>query len=355
MAVPDTMKAVILTAPGKMAVSKKPVPRPGPEETLIQVAGCGICGTDLKIRDHGLPGQPPFGAFTPGHEYAGTVVALGDTVDEFAIGDRVVVEAHKGCGRCENCLRGMYTACLNYGNVARGHRCNGFTTDGGLAEYAVNHVNTLYRIPENVAFEEAIMVMTAGSPLYGLENAGGYIAGETVAILGPGPIGLMAVQLCKATGASRVILTGTREGRLTLGRELGADVTVDVQKEDPVAAVLKVTGGRGADLVIDCAGGGDTLQQCLEMVKRGGKILLVAFYTGPVTADISIAVRNNVTIYTERGEGGGSVGRALSLLATGKIVAKPLITHVFPLEQVHRAYEVFEKRIGDPIKVILHP
>ena len=91
------------------------------------------------------------------------------------------------------------------------------------------------------------------------------------------------------------------------------------------------------------------------MVKRGGKILLVAFYKGPVTADISIAVRNNVTIYTERGEGGGSVGRALSLLATGKIVAKPLITHAFPLEEVHHAYEVFEKRIGDPIKVLLRP
>jgi L-iditol 2-dehydrogenase len=355
MRLPETMKAVILTSPGRMALSQKPLPHPGPEEVLVKVAGCGICGTDLKIRDHGLPGQPPFGSFTPGHEYAGTVVAVGETVTEFAIGDRVVVEAHKGCGRCENCLRGMYTACLNYGNVAKGHRCNGITTDGGLAEYAVNHINTLYKIPENVSFDEAIMVMTAGSPLYGLENVGGYIVGETVAILGPGPIGLMAVQLCKAMGAARVILTGTREGRLKLGRELGADLTVNVREEDPVAAVLRATGGRGADLVIDCAGADDTLQQCLQMVKRGGKILLVAFYKGPVTADISIAVRNNVTIYTERGEGGGSVGRALALLATGKIVAKPLITHLFPLEEVDRAYEVFEKRIGDPIKVILRP
>lgn len=355
MSLPETMKAVILPTPGKMAVSRKPVPRPGPEEVLVQVAGCGICGTDIKIRDHGLPGQPPFGSFTPGHEYAGTVVALGETVDEFAIGDRVVVHAHKGCDRCENCLRGMYTACLNYGNAAKGHRCNGITTDGGLAGYAVNHVNTLYKIPENVSFEEAIVITTAGSPLYGLENTGGYIVGEAVAVLGPGPIGLMAVQLCKAMGAARVILTGTRENRLKLGRELGADLTVNVREEDPVAAVLKTTGGRGADLVIDCAGGDDSLQQCLEMVKRGGKILLVAFYKGPVTADISIAVRNNVTIYTERGEGGGSVGRALSLLATGKIVAKPLLTHAFPLEEVHQAYEVFEKRIGDPIKVLLRP
>lgn len=352
---PETMKAIVLPAPGTMALGEKPVPRPGPEELLIQVAGCGICGTDLKIRDHGLPGQPPFGSFTPGHEYAGTVVAVGEAVDEFRLGDRVVVEAHKGCGRCENCLRGMHTACLNYGNVAKGHRCNGITTDGGLAEYAVNHVNTLYRLPDNVSFEEAIVIMTAGSPLYGLENAGGYLVGDTVAVLGPGPVGLMAVQLSKAMGAARVILTGTRDGRLQLGRELGADHTVNVREADPVAAVLKATDQRGADLVIDCAGGDDTLQQCLQMVRRGGKILLVAFYKRPVTADISIAVRNNVTIYTERGEGGLSVGRALSLLATGRITAKPLVTHVFPLDEVHRAYEVVEKRIGDPIKVILRP
>src|SRR5437870_4403085 len=119
------------------------------------------------------------------------------------------------------------TACLNYGNRTRGHRANGFTTNGGLAEYAVNHVNTLYRIPEGVSYEEATVVMTSGSPLFGLENAGGYFAGETVAVLGPGPIGLMAIQLVKALGATRVILTGTRASRLAMGRQLGADVVVD--------------------------------------------------------------------------------------------------------------------------------
>ncbi len=355
MTIPQTMNAVILPSPGGLDFANKPVPQPGPEDVLIKVAGCGICGTDMKIRDHGLPGQPPFGSFTPGHEYAGTVVAAGETVDEFAIGDRVVVEAHKGCGRCENCLHGMYTACLNYGKVGKGHRCNGITSDGGMAEYAVNHVTTLYKIPENVSFDEAIMIMTAGSPLYGLERAGGYTVGETVVILGPGPVGLMGVQLCKAMGATEVILTGTREERLKLGKKLGADIVIDVRKENPVAAVLRETGGRGADLVIDCAGGDETLQQCLEMVKRGGRILLVAYYKGPVTADISIAVRNNLNIYTERGEGGRSVGRALALLAKGRIEAKPLITHVFPLAEAQQAYEVLEKRIGDPIKVIIRP
>jgi len=299
--------------------------------------------------------MPPYGEFIFGHEYAGDVVAVGETVDELQVGDRVVAEAHMGCRRCENCIRGLYTACLNYGNGKRGHRANGFTTNGGLAEYALNHINTLYRIPDGVSYEEATVVMTAGSPLFGLENAGGYFAGETVAVLGPGPIGLMTLQLAKALGATRVILTGTRKSRLAMGRQLGADLIVNSHEADPVGAVMDFTHGKGADLVVDCAGGDDTFDQAIKMTKPGGKVLLVAFYHGPVTADLSHAVRRNITIYTERGEGGTSVGRCLALLAAGRITAKPLITHQFPLSRVHEAFEVLEQRVGDPMKVVLNP
>jgi threonine dehydrogenase-like Zn-dependent dehydrogenase len=152
-----------------------------------------------------------------------------------------------------------------------------------------------------------------------------------------------------------VLLTGTRESRLRIGRELGADLTVDSRRTDPVAAVLEATRGKGADLVIDCAGGDETFDQSIRMCKPGGKVLLVAFYHGPVTADVSQAVRRNITIYTERGEGGTSVGRALALLAAGRLTAKPLITHQFPLHRVREAIDVLERRTGDPVKVILNP
>lgn len=299
--------------------------------------------------------MPPYGEFIFGHEYAGEVVAVGGSVDEFQVGDRVVVEAHMGCRRCENCIRGHYTACLNYGNRRRGHRANGFTTNGGLAEYAVNHVNTLYRIPDHVTYDEAVVVMTAGSPLYGLQISGGYFAGETVVVLGPGPIGLMALQLVKALGAVRVILTGTRPSRLALGKELGADLVVDVRREDAVTAVREATGGKGADTVIDCAGGDETFDQAIKMTKPAGRIILVAYYHGPVTADLADAVRRNLTIYTERGEGGTAVGQALALLAAGRLQAKPLVSHKFPLSRVHEGFEVLEKRIGDPMKIIFDP
>ena len=355
MALPKTMQATVLMGPDHFEVREKPVPSVGAEDVLVRVRACGICGSDLKIVHHGLPKMPPYGEFIFGHEYAGDVVAVGETVDELAIGDRVVVEAHLGCRRCENCIRGHYTACLNYGNRRRGHRANGMTTNGGLAEYALNHINTLYRIPDRVSYEEAVVVMTAGSPLFGLQNAGGYFVGETVAVLGPGPIGLMAVQLVRALGATRVVLAGTRDSRLALGQRLGADVIVNSTRADPVKEVLAATRGKGADLVIDCAGAADTFDQAIRMTKPGGKVLLVGFYEGPVTADLTQAVLRNITIYTERGEGGTSVGRSLALLAAGRIVAEPLVSHRFPLGRVHEAFETLGKRLGDPMKVIVNP
>jgi len=203
--IPTTMRAAVLVAPGEFRILEKRVPEPGHGEVLVKVAMCGTCGTDLKIQHHPFPNQPPFGEFTPGHEWTGTVVALGPTVDEFAVGDRVAIEAHSGCMRCENCVVGMYTACLNYGNVAKGHRTSGFTTDGGFAEYVVHHINALYKLPDNVSWEDAVLVTTAGTGLYGLDTAGGFIVGQSVVIIGPGPVGLMTVQLCKALGAGQTI------------------------------------------------------------------------------------------------------------------------------------------------------
>jgi L-iditol 2-dehydrogenase len=352
---PPTMRAAVLVGPNDLRILEKPVPTPGPGEVLVKVAMCGTCGTDLKIQEHPFPSQPPFGQFTPGHEWTGTVVALGETVDELAIGDRVAIEAHKGCGRCENCLLGMYTACLNYGNLAKGHRTSGFTADGGFAEYVLHHVNALFKMPDSVSWEDAVLVTTAGTGLYGLDVAGGYIAGQSVAIIGPGPVGLMTLQACKALGASQVILVGTRAARLELGERLGADVTINSREEDAVSTIKRLTDGEGVDLAIEASGGLDAPQQCVEIVKRGGKILVVAFYKQPVTFDLSTVVREDVTIYTSRGEGGGNVKRALSLVAQGKIRGRDLVTHRFPLDQIREGFQVVRERQGDPIKVVFVP
>ncbi|MEM8730693.1 MAG: alcohol dehydrogenase catalytic domain-containing protein, partial [Pseudomonadota bacterium] len=235
--VPADMRAWVLDAPDTLRQTTKPVPLPGRAEVLVRIDAVAICATDLEVIHYGTPalieGGPPFGKnFTPGHEYMGTVAALGDGVDEFAMGERVTVEIHAGCGQCKRCRAGMYTACLNYGlnygDRNKGHRANGFTTDGGFAEYAVNHINTLVKVPDSMTDEVATLVVTAGTSMYGLTELGGLVAGESVVVSGPGPIGLVAVAVAKALGADPVILTGTRNDRLAIGTELGADHVVNV-------------------------------------------------------------------------------------------------------------------------------
>jgi L-iditol 2-dehydrogenase len=353
MSIPGEMKAVVLHAADEMRVEPRAVPTPAAGEVLVKVNCASICGTDVKVLHRTLAGQPA-GAFIMGHEYAGTVAALGPDVDEFRVGDRVAVEVHKGCERCENCIKGWYTSCLNYGDLSKGHRAKGLTCDGGFAEYAVNHLNTLYRLPDNLTFEQACMVTTAASPLWAIDLMGGYLAGETVLVQGPGPIGLIAVQLCKALGAGRVILTGTRDERLAVGTRLGADHVINVKTENLAARMRELTGGKGADSVLECAGGPTSMQEALENVKRGGRIGVVAWYTGPVTMDMNLAVRSNVRIFAARGEGGMNSGRSLALMSQGKIVAGPIITHHFQLDEVHDAFRTYTERLGNALKVVIH-
>lgn len=353
MAMPSTMKAVVLHGADEMRVESRAVPEPGAGEVLLKVNCASICGTDVKVLHRTLAGQPA-GPFIMGHEYAGTVAALGPDVDEFRAGDRVAVEVHKGCERCENCIKGWYTSCLNYGDLSKGHRAKGLTCDGGFAEYALNHINTLYKLPDNLTFEQACMVTTAASPLWAIDLMGGYLAGETVLVQGPGPIGLVAVQLCKALGSSRVILTGTRDERLAVGARLGADHVINVKTENLAKRVSELTAGKGADSVLECAGGPTSMQEALENVKRGGRIGVVAWYTGPVTLDMNLAVRSNVRIYAARGEGGMNSGRSLALMSQGRIVADPIITHHFALDDVHDAFRTYVQRLGNALKVVMH-
>jgi L-iditol 2-dehydrogenase len=358
----DTMKAWVLGGPDELLTTRKPVPVPKRAEVLVRIDAVAICATDLEILHYGSPakvqGGLPFNKnFTFGHEYMGTVAALGPGVDEFRIGERVTVEVHAGCGQCKRCRQGMYTACLNYGlnygEVDKGHRANGFTSDGGFAEYAVNNINTLIRVPDEMSDEEATLVVTAGTSMYGLTELGGLVAGESVVVLGPGPIGLLAVGVAKALGANPVILTGTRDNRLEIGRELGADRVVNVRNEDAVAVVREMTGGIGADYVIECAGTPDAINEAGRMVNRGGKICLAAFPHDPVLVDLANLVRNNVYVYGIRGEGRSATHRAMAFMASKRFDARRIHTHSFALDDLPTALRYAKDRVEDAIKVVV--
>jgi len=362
VSIPATMKAWVLDDPEKLRLVEKPVPEPGPAEVLVRVDAVSICGTDVEIITKGLPawirGGLPFNKnFTPGHEYMGTVVKLGVGVDEYAVGDRVAVEIHAGCGRCERCRMGMYTSCLNYGlnygEKNKGHRANGFTTDGGFAKYAVNHVNTLVHVPDDMSDEEATLIVTAGTAMYGLDVLGGLVAGEALAVFGPGPIGLMSVAVGKALGAQPVILTGTRDSRLNLGKKLGADHVINIRNEEPVAAVKRITGDRGVHYVMECSGAPSAFNEAMDVVNRGGRICLAAFPTEPALVDLAKLVRNNIYVYGIRGEGRSATHRAAALMAQKRFNAKLMHTHTFPLEELPTAFRYFRERIEDAIKVVV--
>jgi len=361
--VPDTMQAWVLGGPEELSLVDKPVPEPGPAEVLLRVDAIAVCATDIEVLQHGRPamidGELPFHKnWTPGHEYMGTVVKLGPGVDEFEVGDRVTVEVHAGCGRCERCSEGMYTSChnygLNYGDVDKGHRANGFTTDGGFCEYQVNNINTLVSLQDEMSDEEGTLVVTAGTAMYALTELGGLVAGESVCVTGPGPIGLMAVAVAKALGAQPVILTGTRDNRLKIGLELGADHVVNIRKTpDVVAEVKKLNGGKGVDYVVECSAATSAVNDAVRMVNRGGRVCLAAFAHEEVPVDVAHIVRNNIYVYGIRGEGKSATHRAEAYMRQKRFDASKIHTHTFPLEELPTAIRYAKDRVEDAIKVVV--
>jgi L-iditol 2-dehydrogenase len=361
--VPETMRAWVLGDPGELIFTQKSVPVPARAEVLVRIDAVAVCATDIENIYNGPPaliqGGPPFNKnWTPGHEYMGTVIALGPGVDEYKIGQRVTVEIHAGCGQCKRCREGMYTSChnygLNYGDVDKGHRANGFTTDGGFCEYQVNNINTLVAVPDDMSDEEATLVVTAGTAMYGLTELGGLIAGESVVVTGPGPIGLLGVAVAKSLGAHPVVLTGTRENRLEIGKALGADHVINIRNVgDVVQAVKDANGGKGVDYVLECSAAPNGLNDAIKMVNRGGKVCLAAFPHGEVSVDIAHIVRNNVYVYGIRGEGKSATHRAEAFMRAKRFDATKIHTHTFPLDDLPTAIRYAKDRVDDAIKVVV--
>ena len=362
---PKEMKAWVLKSPNELELKSKVIPTPGYSEVLVKIDAVAICATDLDVISYGPPalieGEKPFNKdFTPGHEYMGTVVALGPSVDEFQIGDRVTVEIHSGCGQCKRCRMGMYTSChnygLNFGKKNKGHRANGFTSDGGFKQYAINHINTLIKVPDDMTDEEATLVVTAGTTMYGLTELGGLIAGESLAVIGPGPIGLLGVAVAKALGADPVILIGTRNDRLEIGKKLGADFILNVKEEkDIVGAVKSLVGEVGLDYVVECAGTEKALNDAIMMTNRGGKICLAAFPHHPIKVNIPHMVINNIYMYGIRGEGKSATHRAMAFMKQKRFDSKLVHTHTFKMNELPTALKYAKERIDGAIKVVIKP
>jgi threonine dehydrogenase-like Zn-dependent dehydrogenase len=349
------MLAVVIPRPGHFELQELPVPEPRAGYALLRIKSTTICATDQKI----LAGQFAGVTFphTPGHEFAGEIVAAGPDVDEYRPGDRVGVEVHSGCGRCDRCLEGLYQLCENYGHPEKGHAHVGFTIPGGLAEYAAVPVKALHKLPPTLSWDEGAFTDNIGIALYAVERSG-LQAGESVCVIGPGAFGALAVQCARALGAGRIVLLGTRAERLERMRSFGADELIAGAGDEAIERVKAAFGGKGADVVIEFAGSAEAARQAILIARRGGRVVL-AGSTGLgkklCGIDLSVIVRGHLDIRGSLANPKGISGRGLELIARGAVDVKPLMTHHFGLDQFPQAWDTFVQRRGGAIRVMLHP
>lgn len=348
------MLAVTFPEIGRMEVRKDvPVPEPGPGQALIRVRSTTICATDKKIFDGRFAGVSY--PHIPGHEWSGDVVRVGAGVERVSPGDRVGVEVHVGCGHCQPCLDGLYNLCENYGRPSQGHAHIGFTVPGGLAEYASVPERALHLLPPHVTYDQGAFTDNVGVALWGVERAE-LRPGERVLLIGPGAIGLLALQIA-ARVAGRVVLAGTREDRLKVGRSLGADATVNVREvSDPQAAVREALGGP-ADAVIEFAGSSDAASLAILAARRGGRVVLGGATGQGSRLDVELAsiVRGHLDVRGSLANPHWVSRRGVALMAQGMVKVEPLITHHVPLSEFPRAWDTFFGREGGAIRVMLHP
>jgi L-iditol 2-dehydrogenase len=343
------MNALVLTAYGRLEYMDVPDPRAGPDEVLVRVAACGICGSDV----HGMDGStgrrlPPV---IMGHEAAGVVVEAAPQAKDWAKGDRVTFDSTIYCGQCWFCRQGLTNLCDS--RRVLGVSCDEYRRDGAFAEYVVVPQRALYRLPEGLSFERAALVEPFAVALHAIGRAP-VARDETALVVGVGVIGLSLVQLLRASGCRRLIAVDLDQGRLDLARRLGADAALNAGSVDIGAEVLGLTDGRGADVAFEAVGVGATLKTAVECVRKGGRVALIGNVSPSAELPLQLAVTRELSLYgscISRGE----YPACLDLMGRRAIDPDPLISAVAPLAEGAAWFDRLRRREGDLIKVILKP
>ena len=346
------MRALVVTGPDDFAVRDVDRPRPAPFEVVCRVRAAAICGTDPHIIQGHYPGfWPKEWPLIPGHEWCGDVVELGPGAAEFGweAGTRVAGTSHSACGFCRKCVEGRYNICENFG-VEGLHAQYGHNTAGAYAEYVVHSVRSVFPVPDVLSDEEAAMVDPAGIALHTVMR-GGHRPGDTVVVVGPGVMGLLVAECARALGAGRVLVVG-RGRRLQKARELGHEA-VDFSKADPVHAVRAATRA-GADVALECSGAPEAVGQCVDMVRKGGRVAVIGIPLADARVPMPRTVLDEIDVVGVRAAA-GEMPRAIELAARGRIRLRELITHRFALEDFADAYRTFTERRDGALKVIVRP
>lgn len=344
------MQALVKTQKGVgfLELREVPEPVPGHGEVLIKVKACGICGTDVHVFYDKFPYWPPV---ILGHEFAGEVVALGPGAGKFEIGSRVVGEPHtQACGHCYLCRTGNIQICPT-------KRSPGWGIDGAFTDYLKMPEKLLHRIPDSMSYDTAAVVEPAANAVTDVIERAHAMAGEFVVVLGPGPIGLLAGLAAKAAGARHVVMAGTTADeavRLAKARSLGFETVVNVQKENLAEIVSDLTGGIGADLVVECSGAAPSIASTVDLVRKKGRICVIgltgkdniSFPWDKAAFRVCDIIFNLSTSYT-------SWDRTIHLIASGRMPAGEVISHRMPLTGWQLAFKEIEAQRA--LKVLLLP
>lgn len=335
------MKAAIFRGLESIEVAEVPAPSPGPDEVLIKVRYCGICGSDVDAYKTGMyePG------IIIGHEFSGKIVGVGEAVSGWREGDRVTVNGVIPCGACWFCHHGRPSLCEDMAMT-------GITYHGAFAEFMVAPARGLHRLPDEVSDRQAALVDPLATALHGVRRSA-LKPGDRVLILGAGPIGLMTLQCALLAGARAVYASEISPTRRGLAQRLGATAVFDPRETNLYVALDEVTEGRGPDVVFECAGVPATLQDAITLVRKGGQIMVVGICEEPVEADFMTVVLNELEV---RGAycGHEEYPMALDYLAQGRVEVDPLISHVIALEEiVEKGFEVLAGPEPKAIKILV--
>lgn len=335
------MRAAVFRGLGDIEVADVPTPDPGPGEALVQVHYCGICGSDLEAYETGMY-QP---GLIIGHEFAGEIVALGESVRDWAAGDRVTADNVLPCGQCWFCQRGRASLCQEMLSP-------GITLDGGMAEYVRLPVQLLHRLPQGVTTRQGALVEPLSIAVHGVRSSALRL-GDRALVLGAGPIGLLTMQCALWAGARQVTVVELNPARRALASELGAAVVLNPQTDNLAVEVGVHTEGLGADVVFVCTAAAAAYQDALTLVRRGGQVFVLGLCVEPVPTDFMSLVLGELDI---RGGylGHGAFPAALDLIAQGRVKVEPLITHEIGLHQLlERGFRELLTQHTEAIKVLV--
>ncbi len=321
------MRQVVVTSSEDVRVEEVPRPAPpGAGEVLVASRLVGICGTDV----HAAAGHHPFidRPYRPGHEVVGVVEQVGDGVSDLAAGDRVVLEPNLVCGTCRQCREGRYNICRNLAVF-------GCQTTGGMADAFVVARDRLHRLPAGMSDELAALVEPLATPVHAVRRAG-VGPGSRVAVLGAGPIGLLVLVAARSAGAEVVVVTDVLPAKLERARRLGADAALRADAPDFVESAAAVL--QGADVVFDCVAAASSMAQAVELVDKGGTVMVVGIAAGPTTVPLHLVQDREISVVGSLMYVREDVERAIALLASGAVAASDLVTAVFPLERAAEAF-----------------